>query len=386
MATHILYLTFDLCDAATWRRVSMLKMGGARVTVAGFHRNTPPQGDKDTHVIPLGHTENGRFTKRIMAVLRARLKLKATLAKIDPPDILLARNLETLALAPRIKKIYPHLRGVVYECLDIHRLQLGQSIPSRLVRTVERHLLGYTNLILTSSPAFVRNYFFQNLNTHIPVKIVENKCLPDQPVAKQPSRRGPIRIGWFGVLRCKASLECLDAFTRRHPGAFRVILRGKPSLNAIPDFYALVKANADMSYEGPYKAEDLSKIYGEVHLSWGIDRYEAGANSEWLLPNRLYEGSCFGAVPIALKGTETARFLDTKGLGVIVSGVQPGALAAIANITHDDVSEYREHLLAAPSDLWAFTQADCVDLVETLAHANSIQPGTSAKMNTEVLS
>ena len=41
---------------------------------------------------------------------------------------------------------------------------------------------------------------------------------------------------------------------------------------------------------------------GDVHFTWAIDFYEAGANSDWLLPNRLYEGGAHGAVPIALAG------------------------------------------------------------------------------------
>lgn len=386
MTINILYLTFDLCDAATWRRVDMLKLGGARVTLAGFHRDLPPEGDDETCVIPLGKTANGRFVQRILSVVRARFCLSRALKGINPPDIVLARNLETLALAPQIRRAFPSVRGIVYECLDIHRLQLGHSIPSRAIRFLERRLLAQTDLILTSSPAFVRNYFAPVLKTNVPVKIVENKCLPGHVQVALPPNRGPVVIGWFGKLRCQASLSCLDQFTRRHPGAFHLVLRGRPALDAIPDFHATVSANPDLSYLGPYEPEELPSLYGQVHLSWGIDRYEAGANSEWLLPNRLYEGSCFGAVPIVLKGTETARFLTAKGLGITISDVTPKALARIANLTIEDVVEHRALMMAAPASLWSFTDKDCGDLVKTLMRVGRTQINLTASLQSEAIS
>jgi hypothetical protein len=49
-----------------------------------------------------------------------------------------------------------------------------------------------------------------------------------------------------------------------------------------------------------------------------MDFYEAGANSEWLLPNRLYEGSLHGAVPLALASVETGRWLAAQDCGVLL--------------------------------------------------------------------
>ena len=84
-----------------------------------------------------------------------------------------------------------------------------------------------------------------------------------------------------------------------------------------------------MRFEGPYRnPEDLADIYGHVHFSWAIDFFEEGLNSNWLLPNRLYEGCRHGAVPIAMRQTETGRFLTGRGIGVLLDepsaeGLQP---------------------------------------------------------------
>ena len=72
----------------------------------------------------------------------------------------------------------------------------------------------------------------------------------------------------------------------------------------------------------------MATIYREVHFSWAIDFFEQGQNSEWLLPNRLYEGCRFGAVPISMGHTETGRFLDQQGIGVLLPEATPEALEA----------------------------------------------------------
>ena len=59
----------------------------------------------------------------------------------------------------------------------------------------------------------------------------------------------------------------------------------------------VIDANPDLSFLGPYAwPGDLPDIYGGVDVAWLIDRYQAGQNSDWLLPNRLYEGCLNGAV------------------------------------------------------------------------------------------
>ncbi|TIV45163.1 MAG: glycosyl transferase family 1, partial [Mesorhizobium sp.] len=84
------------------------------------------------------------------------------------------------------------------------------------------------------------------------------------------------RIGWFGALRCRRSLELVADFTRRQAGRFEVVLRGRPALSEFPDFHGFVEAEPWLSFEGPYRnPEDMAAIYGQVHFSWAIDFFEA---------------------------------------------------------------------------------------------------------------
>ena len=64
---RVLYLAHDLSDAAIWRRVQMLRAGGAEVDVCGFRRGdyVAPEG---ISTIDLGVTENARLTRRALSV------------------------------------------------------------------------------------------------------------------------------------------------------------------------------------------------------------------------------------------------------------------------------------------------------------------------------
>ena len=139
------------------------------------------------------------------------------------------------------------------------------------------------------------------------------------PSSLRPSAGPPWRIGWFGMIRCRKSLRVLSALADAAEGAIQIIIRGRPSTSVFPDFEAELKDLRNVRYLGPYSnPADLSNIYGEVHFNWTIDWFEAGQNSAWLLPCRLYEGSLFGAVPIAEEEVETSNWLVQRGVGLIL--------------------------------------------------------------------
>jgi hypothetical protein len=96
-----------------------------------------------------------------------------------------------------------------------------------------------------------------------------------------------------------------------------VVIRGRPRRNVIPDFDQIVAATPGLSFLGEYdRHTELAALYGDVHFAWAVDFYEAGRNSDWLLPNRLYEGTLYGAVPLVLDSVETGRWLAARQCGV----------------------------------------------------------------------
>ncbi|MCO5065964.1 MAG: glycosyl transferase family 1 [Rhizobiaceae bacterium] len=370
---QVLYFVHDLSDSAVRRRVAMFRAGGANVKIAGFRRGAEPAADIDgAPAIDLGHTENAQFMQRIGAVARAGVKIRSALAGISKPDVIVARNLEMLALARRAKSAFGwKATPVVYECLDIHRLVLRKDPVGIALRAAERSFGRGVSLLITSSPAFSANYFQPFRQISAPLQLVENRHLelnePDDAL-DSPACAPPWRIGWFGALRCRKSLEILSAFTRSQHGRYHAVLRGRPALNEMPNFEEFVANEPYMTFEGPYRnPEDLGAIYNSVHFSWAIDFFEQGQNSQWLLPNRIYEGSRFGAVPIVMSGTETARFARRRGMGVELAADTVDAVkSALLPIDSESYLDLRGAVLGQAKS-FVYGPADCRRLVSRLA-------------------
>ena len=187
-------------------------------------------------------------------------------------------------------------------------------------------------------------------------------------LAAPPAAGQAWKIGWFGALRCRKSLQLLAAFTRRMDGRFEVVLRGRPAYSEFDDFDGFVAAEPHIRFAGPYRnPEDLAAIYGEVHFSWAIDFFEEGLNSSWLLPNRLYEGCRFGAVPIAMRATETGRFLADRHLGLLLDDPSADALAALlGGLGDDEYAVKRQKIVAQDRGTWVCDLGDCRALVDRL--------------------
>ncbi|MGX9118658.1 glycosyl transferase family 1 [Mesorhizobium sp. BHbsci] len=379
---HVLYLVHDVSDPAVRRRIIMLKAGGAQVTLAGFRRTASPVADVEgLRPIDLGATRDGRFAQRLAAVTKAAVSIGSKLGSMPRPDLIIARNLEMLALARRARSAFQATVPIVYECLDIHRLVLRGDFLGKAMRGAERYLARDVKLLVTSSPAFIANYFKPFGQIAAPVELLENKYFEpaavardDRIVADDPVAP-PWRIGWFGALRCRRSLELLAEFSRRLDGRFEIILRGRPALSEFPDFHGFVEAEPWLSFGGPYRnPEDMATIYREVHFSWAIDFFEHGLNSEWLLPNRLYEGCRFGAVPISMANTETGRFLDRQGIGVLLPQATPEALeAALGDMDEHRFGKLRARVFARNPRTWSHDRSDCRALVEKLRGLTVVQ-------------
>lgn len=370
----VLYLAHDVADPAIRRRTLMLEAGGAKVTVAGFRRGA------DTPVIDghieLGITRDGRFGQRIAAVGKAALMLGGKLRGVGKPGVIIARNLEMLALANRANALFGGDVPIVYECLDIHRLLLRNDLAGRALRSAEQYLGRNVSLLVTSSPAFIENYFRPVSRLKAPTLLLENQVIDldgaagMQTARPRPPQPGePWKIGWFGALRCRKSLKLLAEFTRAMDGKFEVVLRGRPAYSEFDDFDGFVENEPFMHFHGAYKnPEDLARIYDDVQFSWGIDFFEEGLNSSWLLPNRLYEGCRYNAVPIAMRGTETARFISAKHIGLVLGDAESAALAALfAAMTPERYLAEFGKVAATGAQAWVLDRADCQRLVNRLA-------------------
>ncbi|MGF7156482.1 succinoglycan biosynthesis protein ExoL [Novosphingobium gossypii] len=370
------YLVHDVDDAAVRRRIDFLVSEGFTVELGGFHRRSPVIDIAGwVRTVDLGRTRDAALGRRILIVLRHLMLPRSIRALCDSASVIVARNLEMLALAWRVRR--PGQR-LVYECLDIHRLMLGGGGKSRLLRWIERELLKRTDLVIVSSPAFAREYFERRQGRPDRVLLIENKVprVPgrsasgDRILEKKSSGEyadRPFVIGWFGMLRCRRSLQELLTLADQLGGRIEIVIAGMPSPAEFPDFPAVVTGRANVRYLGAYRPAELAELYAGVDFVWAIDYFEEGLNSAWLLPNRLYEGLAHGAIPIALRAVETGRWLDQRQVGLLVDEASKEIPALVETMTHDQYMMMRVAIAALPEDALYQTEPECRSIIDAIA-------------------
>jgi succinoglycan biosynthesis protein ExoL len=376
----ISYFAHDLNDPAVHRRVRMLQAGGGQVVLIGFCRGEPPTMVEGCRPIVIGRTHDARLLHRMATTAGAMGRVGRLRGAIAGSEVIIARQLEMLVIARLAQWRYARKAILVFECLDIHRLMIDRGWPGRLMRRVEGWLLGDCDLLVVSSPGFVREHFAKSYRRLPRILLAENKVLASEVGAfppqgpSQPLAGPPWRIGWFGNIRCRRSLLLLAGLTRRFPGLVEVVIRGRPARTAIPDFDLIVTAHPGISFLGPYdRRVDLAAIYGDVHFSWTMDFFEAGGNSEWLLPNRLYEGGLYGVVALASGRVETGRWLQKRDVGVVLTDPLDAALGAyFAGLNPDTYRAARAAVGQLPSAALLDQEWDCRAFVRTLADPGSL--------------
>ena len=209
---------------------------------------------------------------------------------------------------------------LVYECLDIHRLMLGTGMAGQALRWLEGRLLRSCDALAISSPGFAAQYF-QPRYARLPrLVLIENKLLQAEAPHAVPMKctdGAPWRIGWFGIIRCARSLEVSGrASCAPCPVWWKWTYAAEPRGMCCPALMPsspprqACRSTASMTARG-----DLPSIYGCVHFTWTLDFYEAGGNSDWLLPNRLYEGGVHGPVALAGRGQSNGALAGSARSG-----------------------------------------------------------------------
>lgn len=318
--------------------------------------------------LPLGQVENNDFARRGLRVLSSIIRVLRNRAVLAESPVWIARNFDLLAIAWAVKAL-SGCRDVklVYECLDIHGLFTKPGPIGAVMRWMERRLLANVALLIISSPGFERSYFKPVQGYGGPTALIENKLwlgAADLPRPLAPREPGaPLRLGWVGSLRCRKSLLILAEAARQMGDRLRIVLHGNVHAHAIPDFDAILAAHPTMSHAGAYSYPDgLGPIYTACDLVWAQDLWQPGANSDWLLPNRIYEASYFGCPQIAVAGTETGRRVAEAGLGFALPEASAAKLVALLEaLTAAQIRQASAKLLEMPDDAFRLFPAEMAE-------------------------
>ena len=360
----VLAIVPDAAEPRTARELAALRRSGVRVTVAAFERGTGGEVDLTLGTLPMG-----LGPRRVWALLRALRHLTEFRHLMRRADIVLARNLDMALIAAAAALTLHHPPPLVYQCLDIHDVLTRRGAAGATARWLERRVLARTARLVISAPAYLPRHFDRQ-STRLPdVLLRENRIATAaaRPAAGLP--HGPLRLGWVGSLRCAPSFDLLTDCARSNPN-LHLVCHGTVHDHALPDFQNRLARLYNSAWRGAYRAEDLQDVYRGLDVVWAQDLWQAGGNSDWLLPNRLYEAGYFGCPVIAVAGTETADWVARHGTGWVIGDATPDALGALlAKLDPATLLARRRHILSLPAALFATDDSDAAAMVAPLARS-----------------
>jgi succinoglycan biosynthesis protein ExoL len=320
----IAFFAHERGDARVVKRIAALQDQGRKVIGFTFHRerdkaDLPPTW-KNVH---LGTTYNGRYLQRLWVFVKCTGVLWANRELLGDCAVMYVVNTDNAVLALLGRFFAGRRVPLVLELADIQPAMTGSGKISKILRFIERAVLDHTALLVTTSPGFVREYFLPVQGYRGEIFLLENKVYPSRrlPAASMentaPVSAGrPWVIGCFGALRCRRSLELMHALALRLGDRVRIVLRGYPAGMIADDFDNLLGDLPNFEFGGSYfYPDELADLYAEIDFSWAFDDTSPNGNSAWLLPNRIYEGGCFGVPVIGANNTETGRWIGQHALG-----------------------------------------------------------------------
>ncbi|MEO1573817.1 MAG: glycosyl transferase, partial [Pseudomonadota bacterium] len=146
------------------------------------------------------------------------------------------------------------------------------------------------------------------------------------------------------------TLDLLVGLAERFGERLRVRISGLVSYFLIPDFDERIAAHANIEFTGRYDwPVGLGEVYRAVDIVWAQELAWRGGNSDWLIPNRIYEASYFGVPSLAVRGTQTAQTIDERALGYVLTdaGVDTAA-AFFETLSQETLASDRARLLERP--------------------------------------
>ena len=160
-------------------------------------------------------------------------------------------------------------------------------------------------------------------------------------------------IGLFGAFRCRRSIGLMRQLAARFPDRLHFYLRGYPSGTDAEGIKRLLQGLPNLEWGGAYQYPgDLADIYRQIDFNWTFDFADAGTNSAWLLPNRIYEGGLFACPALADATTETGRWVASHATGwTFAEPLEESLTAFFENLTELDWREKQAACAGLPRSL-----------------------------------
>ncbi len=352
----VLYLLPVQAQARFRKRIAGLMRQGLDGRALYYERDYYPAPPLPCPSEALGRLDHGRYLQRIRVYLASLRRIRRAARQHDTiycfgPDLVILAWLATWAMRRPPK--------LILEVGDIRPFMNSHSRPARAFQFFLRRILNHVSAVVVTSPAYITGYFQKFFPAFAGQYVtIENKLPADLPPPKipllAPTPEKPIRIGYFGLLRCGASWHTLKQVLVESEGRFVVKLAGEIWFpEETPE---TVLGVPGVEHFGTYNyPDDLDALYGDVDIVW-VAHHHSGNNLKWARVNRFYEACFFRKPMIAQQETQDGAYVAQHGLGMVLDlGEKPQAAQKIQAITAEQLLAWTQAVRQLPNEVYQLT-------------------------------
>jgi len=342
-----------------WKRIKSLERLGCNNKVLAFERKYIPINKTNKNYITIGKIEHKKYYKRILPFVRAFATIRNN---IKYSDVTYVFGMDMLLFGWVTGLFINKKNKIVYEVGDIRSILIGNNIQSIFLRWLERFLIKRIDLLVVTSKAYI-TYYYEKIQGLKDIRyiLIENKLNAEMGLKKNITNRinkdNIIRIGYFGIIRCKMSWQILKRVACNSKGRIQIYIRGISM--GIDNLDKEANETPNINYDGPYLVpDDLSSIYNNVDLVWSCYPYQGKSvgNWCWARTNRFYESCYFKKPMVAQIDTQDGKMVNKLGLGICVdlSDID-GTANRILKITRKELFQWRKNVSELPQNYYLYT-------------------------------
>jgi succinoglycan biosynthesis protein ExoL len=352
----VLFILPVLSDSYYRKRIDNLSKMGLKFKVSGFDRTHYEGKPWNTETVQLGRIEHTRYFSRTGIYAQSILKLHR---EMKDCDVIYSFNLDTLFLGWLASFFSKKNVRFIYDVADIRDVLVSRKIFGLILRTLESFLLKSTDLIVCASPEYLPGYFKKIQGIDKPAVIIENKVDPELvPESVENPFTGPksgveLSIGYFGMIRCKKSMQLLLSILEQADHRYQLNLRGKFLVSH--ELKERVMNLKNVHYGGTFRyPDDLKEMYQSVDLVWAAHMHGV-SNSKWAISNRFYQACAFKRPLIGQIGTQDAIRIQKYQIGININLNEfEKSIESLNNINSKHLKTWFNKLTNVPKEVYCF--------------------------------
>lgn len=313
----------------------------------------------------------GHYVRRILQLSTLIFQIRKA---IQTTDVIYAVGFDGALLARIATLLSRHSPIFVYEIHDIRQAMMREDIVGRGFRFIERWIMRGVSVLVPTSDSYVSGYYHKKLGaTNFSTLTLENKRWPQDVTHGYLTapKIAPLRIGYFGSLRCNLAWNALIRLVESANGLIELEVRGDPQ--GLDTFYQDIENIPGIHYGGPYRdPDDLYDVYSKVSIVWAAGFH--GKDSHiWQRSCRFYNSCSHQRPIISMVGTDEGDVINKLGIGCCIDLHDlPGTITRIKQITQAELSTWYDNLKKLPPSVYTYSDehTKLLNMCATLAKAS----------------